>query len=296
MDLHPILFPTDFSPNASTALGHALFFAEVYDTQLHILHAVTRCVREPKSFMSDPDTIMDMMEKSARVQMEESLEPHRERVFQIIERTRKGGSVVQVVLDYVVENKIKLVVMGNHGRHLKHFFLGSVTEEVVRTAPCSILTVRSAPEEIKVKPIREILIPVDFSNASKAALTQARRIAAQHGARLTSLHVIQHAVHPEEQSEIQPLTEFLPEMEASRRKLLDSMSEKNGGPVVNIHSVLSVGNPYQEIVDYARKHRSDLIVMGRHGYNRLVHLLLGGTVERVIRMAPCPVLTLKEEV
>lgn len=292
--LKRILFPTDLSPNAEAVMGHALFHAEVNQAELHFLHTISLKDDESATFLPDPEVILEKMEASARVQMAESLELHRDNVFKILERTRRGDSISQEILKYIDEHEIDLAIIGNHGRQgIKHFFLGSVAEEVVRMANCPVLTIRTSAEEMAVRPIRKILVPVDFSEQSKLALKEGRALAKLHGASVTVCHIIQNSFYPAgPDTGIQPLNELLPDLESSRRELLDALIAEEGADA-ELSTKIMVGNAYQEIVEAASAEKADMIVMGSHGYSGLAHLVLGSNAERVMRMAPCPVMVVK---
>src|SRR5437773_8844714 len=84
------------------------------------------------------------------------------------------------------------------------------------------------------------------------------------------------------------------DLEAAARKELDELlidSDKTGPPTKPV--LLTASAPAFAIVDYAREHGIDLIVMGTHGRGALAHLVMGSVAERVVRMAPCPVLTVR---
>jgi nucleotide-binding universal stress UspA family protein len=137
-------------------------------------------------------------------------------------------------------------------------------------------------------------VPVDFSDTSRVALKHAKEEARLHGARLTGVHVIQHGLFPiGPEPGIQPMIDMLPDLEASRRKLLAKWLEDEVGPDVPVQVRVETGTPYQNVVDMAKREEVDLIVMGSHGHSGLAHLVLGSTAERVIRLAPCPVLVVK---
>ena len=108
--------------------------------------------------------------------------------------------------------------------------------------------------------MNKILVATDFGEASDAALTYGRALARTFGARLHLLHV----------------TENLDADTPSTVVLLTSDA------------------PATSIVEYAKTHQIDLIVLGTHGRGAVAHLLMGSIAERVVRTAPCPVLTVRQ--
>lgn len=124
--------------------------------------------------------------------------------------------------------------------------------------------------------VREILFATDFSASAEAAGRVARDYARQFGARLHLLHVVWGGTDP------------------AMPPVLRKLAEELGGasPVV---TVVESGSPAAQIVRYAGRHGIDLIVVGTHGRTGLTRALLGSVAERVVRTAPCPVLTVARE-
>jgi nucleotide-binding universal stress UspA family protein len=145
-----------------------------------------------------------------------------------------------------------------------------------------------------MKPFEKILVPIDFGQHSAEAMRRAVDVAGHYGASLTLVYVYEpldyalpegYALYTPEQVG-QLLDDFRERLRAAAREV-----EGMGAPAV-AHEVLT-GPAASEIVEYARAHGMDLIVMGTHGRRGLSHLLMGSVAERVLRTAPCPVLTVK---
>lgn len=141
---------------------------------------------------------------------------------------------------------------------------------------------------------KKILVATDFSDASKAALRCARELAAQLGSTLHVMHVV---LDPSSQpwaaeAFAMPLGALILEwQEHARRDLLAALPvEARANAVI----VTPVGSPYAEIIHYASDQHVDLIVVGTRGRGALGHLLLGSVAERVVRKAPCAVLTVRQ--
>ncbi|SRR5260221_11482184 len=138
--------------------------------------------------------------------------------------------------------------------------------------------------------LRRILVPVDFSKNARQALRYAIPLAAQFGARITLLHVVEPVVYPTEMAIV--VTDEKIAVNASRRHLA-----KLGQELVpeNLRGKMIVrgGRPYFEIAEVAREVKAGLIVLTTHGYTGIKRVLLGGTAERIVRHAPCPVLTVR---
>jgi nucleotide-binding universal stress UspA family protein len=143
---------------------------------------------------------------------------------------------------------------------------------------------------------KRILVPVDFSAPSDAALDYARDVAARFGASLHLLHVAEDPYRALYSAEV-----FVPEMENLRDEILedatgrlrDRLREWDFDAVpVTVEAI--IGTPAGSIVEYAAGHDIDLIVMGTHGRGGMSHLLMGSVAERVVRTAGCPVLTVRQ--
>lgn len=143
--------------------------------------------------------------------------------------------------------------------------------------------------------IRRILVPTDFSPHSSEATAWAADLAGRYGAAITLVHVYQPVsmILPEgfvlkSADEIADLLHSLDAALGEARAQLGRIA-----PGVAIDSVLLEGAPFAEIVRHARENAYDLIVLGTHGRSGLRHALLGSVAEKVVRKAPCPVLTVR---
>jgi nucleotide-binding universal stress UspA family protein len=154
----------------------------------------------------------------------------------------------------------------------------------------------SSPTDLGMVPsclqLRHILVPVDFSESADKALRYAFKFAEQFGAKVTLLHVIQPTVYPTDFAT--PPTTVSALDEAVRARVEEKLASLASHTGVNCGSVVRSGQPYYEIAAAAREQDVDLIIISTHGHTGLKHVLLGSTAERVVRYAPCPVLTVRE--
>ena len=139
--------------------------------------------------------------------------------------------------------------------------------------------------------LKKILVPTDFSECSDAAVKYGRAFAAAFQASLHLLHVVQDPYTQPWAPEAfpAPLGEMLADWQSQAGKRLVTLipeAEREDAVVATL-----VGSPFQEIVRYAAEQEIDLIVIGTHGRGALGHMLLGSVAEKVVRKAPCPVLT-----
>ena len=136
---------------------------------------------------------------------------------------------------------------------------------------------RPFPSEVGMVHIKKILYPTDFSSYSNQAYLHAVTLAETHGASLTIVYV------------------YAPNTEGGDRRHWRSQLEqiRPAKPGIPVHHVFLEGDPAGEIVRYGRDAGIDLIVMGTHGHTGLAHVLLGSVTSKIIRQAPCPVLTVR---
>ena len=143
--------------------------------------------------------------------------------------------------------------------------------------------------------LRRILVPTDFSKHSHNALTYAVAFADKFGAELYLLHVVQDLALfiPEAVSVAPPVAPPVEQMTAAAREALGRVVRENDLGGVTVHCEVREGTPFYEIIQFAKDSDIDLIIMGTHGHSGLVHVLLGSVTEKVVRKAPCPVLTVR---
>jgi len=144
--------------------------------------------------------------------------------------------------------------------------------------------------------LKKILVATDFSEPSNAALAYGRELARSFGAQLVVLHVVEDLVT---RSVAGDGVVFLdPELQrnvvAAGQAQIDRLMSDEDRTLLRAEGVCVTSNtPAFAIVDYAKKAAIDLIVMGTHGRGAVAHLLLGSVAERVVRIAPCPALTVR---
>jgi universal stress protein A len=140
-----------------------------------------------------------------------------------------------------------------------------------------------------------IIVPTDFSSCSEEAWRLAQRLAGMSGAELVLTHVLTEAPLFREGPFIMPKVREV--FEAARSfadAALEEWAAKARAEGLSARSMLRSGVAYQEIVALAGDERADLIVIGTHGRGGIDRALLGSVADRVIRLAPCPVLSVRE--
>ena len=138
--------------------------------------------------------------------------------------------------------------------------------------------------------IKHILVPIDFSPYADQALEYAIELAQKLHARITLLHVIHLMPWMTGDSVTLAPGIFLEEIETEAEQLMQMSLGRLHHTGLSGETMIVYGVPFQSIIDTAKDKSADLIVMGTHGRTGLPHTLIGSVAERVVRMAPCPVL------
>jgi universal stress protein A len=142
--------------------------------------------------------------------------------------------------------------------------------------------------------VRHLLVPTDFSEGSKPALEYALGLAQTFGAKLTLLHVVELPSYLTDAHTAVHLSMAMRDvMQGSAQRELAHLLPEGWGAAVEVAHQVALGVPHQKILATAVAEQVDWIVMATHGRTGLSHLLMGSVAERVVRTAPCPVLTIR---
>ena len=297
IEFKQIICPVDFSESSVRALGYAAAVARWYDAQLTVLHVVpTFESMQVRGDLGDPvrvvtpmprDNVLEEMRRSLDLA---ALSPQASPVAE-------SGDPQTVIVDQAVSKKADLIVVGTHGRRgFKRLLLGSVTEAVLREAPCPVLTVPPhAPAGVsEVVTFKRILCPIDFSPSALQALGFALDLARQADGLISLLHVIEWL--PEEEPRASAhfnIPEYRRYMVQDAQERLRTLVAEESRTWVDIDDVAVFGRAHREILRAAEAKPADLIVMGAQGRGGVSLALFGSTTQQVVRGAMCPVLTVR---
>jgi nucleotide-binding universal stress UspA family protein len=292
-----ILCPIDLSEASVRALTYATALANWYGARLEVLH-VTR-PPEPPTIAADGVVV-----EPGRAVSSEPVVAEMHRVLAQVgasavtpELLVAGGRTHEVIVERAAAHAVDLIVMGTHGRSgFNRLLLGSVTERLLRVAPCPVLTVSAAAPAATASAVsfKRILCPIDFSPASLGALACALSLARAAGGGVTVLHAIEY-LDPEEPCEhvdfdIRQRREHFVEHARARLHALVAAEDTTW---CDISEVVAVGRAYQMTLQHAAAWPADLICMGAQGTGGLELMLYGSNTQHVLRTAGCPVLTVR---
>ncbi len=288
--LKNILFATDFSPCSEAALPYALSVARRYGATLHAAYVAPR----------DADLLLMSQESwPAAVELQQN---RIEEYLEHLEKQLHGlphdfvtpkGNVAEALAFVIEDRDIDLLVLGTHGRSgLSKLFLGSVAEEIFRSAICPVLSIgpyvpRQPKGEIR---LYHILYATDFGEDSLAALPYALSFAEEDEANLTLLHVVE-----------QPEAGIadLEEVKSSLMFRLKGLVPREAEPWCRVEYLVEFGQqfapPAERIVEITRAQAADLIVLGARPARGKLRLgsHSASTTARVLTQAASPVLTVR---
>jgi nucleotide-binding universal stress UspA family protein len=298
MSFRNILFPTDFTPHARSALKYAAAFAR--DGSGRVVLFSVQTAEVPPNLMTLPAHLLEEEEtqwlKQIRHEVKDLLtDPLFDglEVEPVIVEGEPAHEIAKAVRDYDID----LVTVVTHGRRgLSRALWGSTAEEIIAEAPCPVLTIRPPQHDFvehrgqrtEIR-LNRILLATNFRPSSIAASHLARELAGATNAELHAVYVI--GDYFEQISVMFPEGggSALSRMRADVKDRMQAFARESGG---NTLTHIAEGRPYAEIVELAAKTDADLIVIGTSVHASLFGgaPALGSEIERVVRNAPCPVL------
>lgn len=290
-----VLVPLDGSPLAEQALAIAIIFAqEIVLLQVPIVQDVfTTAVSG-----GDIPMLVTALDDDGIAEAEQYLADTAakwQRADLKIETRIKVGEAAHTIVNVAAAEDVELIVMSTHGRSgVRRILFGSVTEGVLKQAPCPVLALRSE------RPLKRILVPLDGSFLSEEALKPALNIAYTNAAEITLFRVLPMEISRQDEEfafylraehglEYTAHDVLLMNIESYLRDL----SEQENSAEFTIKTASRIGVPSEEILRYAAESEADLIVMSTHGRTGLNRLFFGSVAETILRGAPCAVLVVR---
>jgi nucleotide-binding universal stress UspA family protein len=285
--LKSILVPVDFSGPAEAALRNALTIAERFEARITLIHVIEshRLTAEFAELGTPAGDIPKAVKKRLAALAGRFDSPSH---FDT-EAVRIGRPEYEIGFA-ARELESDLTVITTHGyTGLDYVLLGGTAEQIARHTTSPVMVLRK--QNSHKLDLKKILAPVSLCPESLNGLRYACGFAKPFGAAVTALH----AIEP-----LGPLARFEVNKELHEKKLraaanwhLDVMHVEVEQPPEAFDTLLKEGTPYHEIIETARTDNFDLIVMAALRRSGLGDMFLGGTIEHVLRHAPCPVLIVR---
>ncbi|MGA9979053.1 MAG: universal stress protein [Candidatus Sulfotelmatobacter sp.] len=288
--LKNILFATDFSPYSNAALPYALAIARQFEAKLygaHVMPSETYALIAPDAW---PGYVRqeEELQQVAAARLEEQIRGVPHQVVSVI------GDVWDVLSRLIGEHDIDLIVVGTHGRTgARKLLMGSVAEQIFRQAACPVLTVGpNVPSKVNGESqFRKILFATDFSKESLAALPYAVSLAEEDQSQLALLHVVEQPA-----AGVVDLEGVTASLVRRLRELAPPEAEFWCDVECLVRFSRQFARPEERILEIAREHWADLIVLGLHpahgAFNTVTHLA-HTTAQHIVAHAMCPVLTIR---
>jgi nucleotide-binding universal stress UspA family protein len=298
MQLKKILLATDFSDSANVAFDEALFWARSFNAELHLLHVLVLYGDAPGREDDDLSDTYQRLTAAANEEMRGSVAVRSTEGLTIVESQQQDASAGPAILRYARNQGADLIVVGSHGRRgWRRFLVGSVAEEVVRSADCPVLVVHGE-ESRPNRRLDRILVPFDFSADAQKSLKTATQLAAKFGSHLDLVHVMAEAITTGGQGIPAPGlpadSRVMVDLRAETEELLRRRAAEASTPEHPVEPHLLTGHAPSRIVELAQELSADLILLASHGLTGISRALLGSVSERVVRTATCcPVLVLR---
>jgi nucleotide-binding universal stress UspA family protein len=270
LSIRNILVPIDFSPISIDAILTAKRLARRFDAKTHVVHI--------NQFLSPGEVVA---EQSRIVAKGTGLSP-REQMPLV-----RGAAPFHEICKIAQEIPADLILMPTHGyTGLKHVFLGSTAERVVRHSPSPVFVARPKKQRSKIAPqlsIKKILVPVDFSDCSREGLNYAIRFANEFGARIILLHATYLGyIYSTDGTAIYDVRGLQKAARESVEQQMRELARTVNFGRVKFEIICTGGSPALDICDFAKDHNVDLIITSTHGVTGLEHALIGSVAERVV--------------
>ncbi len=319
-----IMCTMDFSDYSPTILSYSVALCKEFGAKLFLCHVVMNVplILGTSETSLDPVKLQKEHNQSAR----ELLEKMAAEISIPHEILIGKGDAADEISRIAREKEIELVVTATQGQSaVARLIIGSVTEKLMKTIHCPLVVLHTQKHEFIPAPdhgikMDKILVGCDFSPDSRFAFDYGISLAQEFQATLYLAHVVKPTenlgLKQESYLDITPgdyyrltssrhFLEITPEKQEEKLKIIKDIRTRlthqlhRMVPEESRHwctpeTVLLDGEPYQELIQYARDEKMDLIVLGIRGHTLLEKLMVGSTPHRVIRQSPCPVLVVRQ--
>lgn len=295
MRLKNIICATDFSEFSKHAVAYGVTLAKKFNAKLYMCHVIDMSYAAIYGECKDPLELEERIMGDANDSLRGSIGEDKIDWEPLISK----GHTCDEITRMAAEIGVDLAITATHGRSgLKRLILGSVTERLIRTLSCPLLVVRSPKPAFvslgnqKVK-LDRILVGCDFSPDSNLSFQYALALAREFQCELHLTHVIESTMY---KYILKSGLEKGQDQDALCKELNEKLKDMIPGEAYTSctpRTELLAGQPYEEVTKYAVTHNIDLIILGVRGHSLMETFFLGSTTDRVVRQAPCPVLSVR---
>lgn len=297
IELKNIICTTDFSDVSNAAIPFGIALAKEFGAKLFLCHVI-----DLSSVAMYGEGFVAPLEQETKIadyaheDLRKLIGDHPVDWEPLIPVGHTAGEIARLA----EEKNADLVVSATQGRSgLKRFVLGSVTERLMRTLPCPLLVIRGLERDYVASMDKEIgfqriLVGCDFSPDSELTFQYGVSLAQEFQSEVHLAHVIEPAVYKDLLRAPMDQTEgFEQDLRKKLNKKLAEMIPEEVHNWCTSKTIILAGHPHKELTKYAVVNDVDLIVLGVRGHGLVETLFVGSTTDRVVRKAPCPVLSVR---
>ncbi|MFC1820353.1 universal stress protein [Thermodesulfobacteriota bacterium] len=292
-----LICATDFSDLSNHAVFYGIYLAKEFNAKLYLCHVIdisSATLYGEATFTFESQHIH--MEDYAYERLKRLIGDHQVDWEPLVTTGRAADEIVRMA----EEKGVDMAITATRGRSgLKRLILGSVTEHLMRTLPCPLLTIRRQDQDSIVPTDKEIrfkriLVGCDFSPDSNLAFQYGLSLAQEFQSDLHLVHVIEPPIYKDIPKSVEDAREeFRKNLHKQLNDKLEGMVPMEARNWCKPKMMLLTGQTHEELSKYAVVQDIDLLVLGVTGHGLVESLFVGSTTDRVIRKAPCTVLSVR---
>jgi nucleotide-binding universal stress UspA family protein len=277
-----ILVAFDGSESSRNALKQAIKFQETEKAWIRVLVVLPPYEGDLEIIgVRDIKSVLDGSSAKLIAEAKEIADSERAAIITNVEQ----GHAYEKIVDVADAENCDIIVIGRHGVHqIERMLMGSVTSRVISYTHKDVLVI---PKDATIR-WDNILLAVDKSQSSEAAVNHAMDIASSYGTRVTAVSVVD--VNDEFYAQVPHAVD---QMVDKAKSLLEAVRKSAEPFGITIETIVREGEAYERIVETAEEKNADMIFMGSHNRTGLKKLVMGSVTEKVIGFSRCPVMVVK---
>jgi nucleotide-binding universal stress UspA family protein len=297
MQFKKIICATDFSDLSNHAVSYGIELAREFKAKLYLCHVIdlsSATMYGEATFAFEAQYVH--MEEYAHERLRRLIGENQIDWEPLVSTGRAADEITLLA----EEKSVDLAIAATRGRSgLKRLILGSVTEHLMRTLPCPLMIVPRLELNLQTEPaqavrFKNILVGCDFSPNSTLAFQYAISLAQEFQSELHLVHVIEPPVYKDLPKSVEEARDKLRQgLHKQLKERLENMVPKEASNWCKPKIMLLAGHAHEELSKYAVVQDIDLIVLGVTGHRLVEALFVGSTTDRVVRRAPCTVLSVR---